>query len=111
MAAGLIAELSDDNFRSEVLEADKPVLVDFWAEWCMPCRVLAPTIEEIATEFEGKAKIAKLDTDHARETARRFQISAIPTVIIFSGGEARRKFVGVTNAGDLRNALNEVIGA
>ncbi len=109
MASANIAEVNDESFQSEVLDAGVPVLVDFWAEWCMPCRLLVPTIEEIAGEFDGRAKVAKLDTDKAMETARKFQISAIPTVIIFSGGEAKRKFVGVTSAGDLRNALNEVL--
>ncbi len=109
MATDLVQEFTDDNFQGEVLDADRPVLVDFWAEWCMPCRMLTPTIEEIAGEFGDQIKVGKLDTDKAREISVQYKITAIPTVIIFQNGEPKKKFVGLTNAGDLRNALNELV--
>jgi thioredoxin 1 len=108
MAAANMHEFTDDNFKSDVISSDVPVLVDFWAEWCMPCRMLAPTIEEIANDFDGKAKVGKLDTDKNREVAVEFKITAIPTVIIFKGGEVAKKFVGLTNKQDLEAALNEL---
>lgn len=109
MAGALVREFTDDNFKAEVLSASQPVLVDFWAEWCMPCRMLAPTIEKIAGQFQGKVKVGKIDTDKARNTAVDYKITAIPTVIIFKGGEIKKKFVGLTNEGDLQNALNELV--
>ena len=111
MASENIHEFEDANFESEVLQSDQPVLVDFWAEWCMPCRMLAPTIEEVASEFEGKVKVGKLDTDANRDTAVKYQISAIPTVILFKGGEPYKKFVGLTSKDDLSSAMTEAAGA
>jgi len=110
MASENVQEFDDATFESEVLKADKPVLVDFWAEWCMPCRMLAPTIEEVASEFEGKVKVGKLDTDANRDTAVKYQISAIPTVILFKDGEPYKKFVGLTNKDDLSQAMSEAAG-
>jgi thioredoxin 1 len=111
MAGKNIHEFTDDNFAAEVIGSDKPVLVDFWAEWCMPCRMLAPTIDEIAGEFTDKVKVGKVDTDKNQQISVNYRITAIPTVIIFKGGEVKKKFVGLTNKGDLRNALNELVGA
>lgn len=110
MAAQNVMEFTDANFKSEVIGSDKPVLVDFWAEWCQPCRLLAPTIDQIAGEFDGKVKVGKVDTDKNREVSVEHRITAIPTVMIFHGGELKKKFVGLTNAGELRNALNELVG-
>jgi thioredoxin 1 len=107
MASDLVKQFTDDNFQNEVLEADVPVLVDFWAEWCMPCRMLAPIIDQVATDFDGKVKVGKVDTDANRGTAVNYQISAIPTVILFHNGEVVRKFVGLTSKDDLAAALNE----
>ena len=95
MAGDAVLELTDDNFDQEVIKSDKPVLVDFWAEWCMPCRMLAPTINDLAKEFEGKVKVGKVDTDSNREVSMKFGISAIPTVILFKNGQVIHKFVGV----------------
>jgi len=111
MASEHVKEFTDDNFQSEVLDADQPVLVDFWAEWCQPCRLLAPTIDEVASDFSGKAKVGKVDTESNRDTAMKYGISAIPTVILFKGGEPARKFVGLTSKDDLAAALNEAITA
>src|SRR5580700_239523 len=82
MAGQNVLELTDQNFEQEVLKSTQPVLVDFWAEWCMPCRMLAPTIEKIATDYVGKVKVGKIDTDANREVSIKYGISAIPTVIL-----------------------------
>lgn len=110
MASENVIEITDENFKSEVLESDKPVLVDFWAEWCQPCKMLAPTIEEVAEEFSNSVKVGKLDTDKNRDTSVEYKITAIPTVMIFKNGEVAKKFVGLTSKGDLQNALNELTG-
>lgn len=107
MAGEHVVEFTSENFEAEVLKSDQPVLVDFWAEWCMPCRMLTPTIEQIASDFAGKAKVGKLDTDANREIAERYQISAIPTVIVFKGGEIKKKFYGLQSADDLAAAVTE----
>ena len=108
MAGQAVNEFTDSNFEQEVMKSDKPVLVDFWAEWCMPCRMLAPTIDELATEFDGKVKVGKVDTDANRETAVKLGISAIPTIILFKNGEVVHKFVGVTSKQDFEVELNKV---
>lgn len=108
MASANVQEFTDANFENEVLQSDKPVLVDFWAEWCMPCRMLAPTIDAVADEFEGKVKVGKVDTDSNRTISVKYGISAIPTVILFRNGEVERKFVGLTSKDDLAAALNDV---
>ncbi|MEM1165947.1 MAG: thioredoxin [Planctomycetota bacterium] len=108
MAGDNVVTLSDDNFQTEVLDSSTPVLVDFWAEWCMPCKMLAPTIDEIAGEFGDKVKVGKLDIDSNQSTSINFQITAIPTVLIFKDGEVKKKFVGMTKKGDLQDALNEL---
>ena len=105
MASENVHEFTDGNFQSEVLEAEHPVLVDFWAEWCMPCKMLAPVIDQVAEAFDGKAKVGKVDTDANRETALKYQISAIPTVILFHNGEVKKKFVGLTSKEDLEAAM------
>lgn len=107
MAAENVAEFTDSNFDSEVINSETPVLVDFWAEWCMPCRMLAPTIDEVAQEFDGKVKVGKLDTDANRDISVKLGISAIPTVILFKGGEVVKKFVGLTSKEDLAAAMSE----
>lgn len=108
MASANVKEFTDSNFESEVLDASEPVVVDFWAEWCMPCRILAPTIEEVADEHAGSVKVGKVDTDANREVSMKYSISAIPTVIIFKGGEVAKKFVGLTKKEDIETALSEL---
>ena len=97
------------SFKKEVIDTDKPVLVDFWAEWCGPCRMLLPTIDKLADNFDGKAKIVKVNTDEAPEVAGLYQISAIPTVILFSKGKAVKQFIGVqpyeTYAAEINKSL------
>ena len=86
-----VVEITDANFEQQVTNSAGPVLVDFWAEWCGPCRMLAPTIEELATEYEGKVTVGKLNTDENRDVAVKYGISAIPTIILFNKGEVARK--------------------
>jgi thioredoxin 1 len=90
---GLIA-VTDSNFDEEVLGSELPVLVDFWAEWCAPCRMVAPVIEELAQERQGELKVTKLNVDDNNKTAARYSIMSIPTVILFRGGEAAKQVVG-----------------
>lgn len=110
MASDHVLAFTDSNFKAQVLNSDKPVLVDFWAEWCMPCRMLAPTIDEMAEEFAGKASVGKLDIDSNQEVAASLGISAIPTVILFKGGKPFKKFVGLTSKEQLASALEEAVG-
>jgi thioredoxin 1 len=106
MASQNLVELSDGNFEQEVLKSDTPVLVDFWAEWCVPCRMLTPTIEKIAKDYSGKVKVGKLDTDANREVAIKYSINSIPTVILFKNGEVAQKFVGLRPERDFKEALD-----
>ena len=106
MASENVVEFTDENFESEVLKSSQPVLVDFWAEWCMPCRMLAPTIEKIAKDYSGKVKVGKLDTDANRDVAMKYSISAIPTVILFRNGQVAQKFVGLRQERDFKEALD-----
>jgi len=109
MSSENILELTDDNFQQEVLDSDMPALVDFWAEWCMPCKMLLPTIEELAGEFSGRVRIGKLNTDDNQNVAVKYGISAIPTMLLFKGGELVNKFVGLQQKADLKKALEEAI--
>jgi thioredoxin 1 len=106
MAGQNVTEFTDQNFEEEVLKSTTPVLVDFWAEWCMPCRMLAPTIEKIAGEYVGKVKVGKVDTDANREISIKYGISAIPTVILFKNGQVAQKFVGLRQEKDFKAALD-----
>src|SRR6476620_184241 len=104
MASENVMELTDQNFEAEVLKSEVPVLVDFWAEWCQPCRLLAPTIEKLADGYAGTLKVGKVDTDSNRDIAMKYQINAIPTVILFKGGEVAKKFVGLRQERDFKEA-------
>ena len=108
MAGAKVMTFTDANFDAEVVKSGQPVLVDFWAEWCMPCRMLTPTIDALAEQFSGKVKVGKLDTDANRQTAAKHGISAIPTVILFKNGTVVKRFTGLTKKEDLAAALNDV---
>ena len=110
MASQNVTEFTDQNFEQEVLKSTQPVLVDFWAEWCMPCRMLAPTIEKIANDYVGKVKVGKVDTDANRDVAIKFGISAIPTVILFKDGQVAQRFVGLRQERDFKAALDAAMG-
>ncbi len=102
-------ELSDATFDQTIHNSDVPVLVDFWAPWCGPCRMIAPIIKEIADEYADRAKICRLNTDDARDSAMEFGISAIPTLILFKDGQVQKKWVGLTSKKDLAAAIDELL--
>ena len=106
MADQNVQEFTDQNFEDEVLKSPTPVLVDFWADWCMPCKMLAPTIAKIAGDYVGKVKVGKVDTDANREISIKYGISAIPTVILFKNGQVAQKFVGLRQERDFKAALD-----
>ena len=106
--AGNVLELRDDNFETEVLKSDKPVIVDFWATWCMPCKMLAPTVEEIANEYKGKYKIAKLNIDDAMDVATNLSVMNIPTLIFFTSGQEVGRIVGAASKRDILKNIEEV---
>lgn len=105
--AGNVLEFSDENFQTEVLESGDPVLVDFWAPWCGPCKMLAPTIDELAEEYSGKIRVGKVNTDESRQVAVKHQISAIPTVMIFKGGEVVERISGLQPKEQLASLLDK----
>jgi thioredoxin 1 len=107
--AGDVIELTDADFDMTVHDTDVPVLVDFWAPWCGPCKMIAPIIQEIAEEYKDKARICKLNTDDARDSAMEFGINAIPTLILFKDGEVQKKWVGLTSKKDISAAINELL--
>ncbi|MFQ5461908.1 MAG: thioredoxin [Phycisphaerae bacterium] len=109
MAGEHTLQFSDASFDEDVLNSDLPVLVDYWAEWCSPCKALGPVIDELATDYQGRVKVGKMDTDSNREVSVRFSISAIPTVILFNKGEIVEKFVGVKGKKDFVSALDRVL--
>jgi len=104
-----VYEFTDANFETEVLRSEVPVLVDFWAEWCMPCKMLSPTIDEIADQFDGKIRVGKVDTDANRDTSIQYSVQAIPTVLLFSNGEVVHKFVGLKNKTEFEEAINAIL--
>jgi thioredoxin 1 len=92
--SGSVIEITDGNFEQEVLSSEHPVLVDFWAAWCAPCRMLAPTVEALADEYTGKARIGKLNVDENNQTSAKFGIKGIPTLILFKGGVEQERLTG-----------------
>ncbi|QDT62944.1 thioredoxin [Calycomorphotria hydatis] len=105
-----VTEFTDANFETEVLQASEPVLVDFWAPWCGPCRMLAPTIEQLADEYDGKVRIGKLNTDENPQVAASHNISSIPTVMLFKNGELVDKSIGVAPKEKLASMLDASLG-
>ena len=104
-----VINITDDNFETEVLKSDLPVLVDFWAEWCGPCKVLGPIIDDVAPEFEGKVRFTKINIDENPNTAPKYGIRGIPTIMIFKNGDLAATNVGVLTKSELTNFLNENI--
>ena len=107
MASDHVKELTDDNFETEVLKADVPTLVDFWAVWCGPCRQVAPTVEALADQYQGKLKVGKMDVDHHQIVPQQYGIRSIPTLLIFKGGKVVEQLVGVLPRSKLEAALQK----
>ena len=110
MASDKIVQLNAANFDAEVLQSPQPVLVDFWAEWCAPCKAIAPILEDLANEVGDSFKIAKLNVDESQEIAGQYGIRAIPTLLIFAGGEVKDQIVGLRSKSDLKAALDKNAG-
>jgi thioredoxin 1 len=110
MASNSILEVNDSNFDQDVLKSDKPVLIDFWAAWCGPCRALAPIVDELATAYEGKVKVAKMDVDRNSATPMRYGVRGIPTLLVFKGGEVKEQIVGYVPKEQIQKAIDKHIG-
>ncbi|HET6422612.1 MAG TPA: thioredoxin [Planctomycetaceae bacterium] len=105
--AGDVLEFTDDNFQAEVVQSTEPVLVDFWAPWCGPCRMLAPTVDEIASEYKGRVRVGKVNTDDNPQVASSLGISGIPTLMVFKGGEVVERLVGLQQKPRIASALDK----
>lgn len=107
MASPLIVNLTQENFAAQVLQSESPVLVDFWAEWCGPCKMIAPVLDELATEYNGKVKIAKVNIDEHQNLAAQYRVTAIPTLLVFKGGQVVEQMVGAKSKRDLKASLDK----
>src|SRR5881296_4446864 len=108
MSANNIVTLTEANFEEEVLKASTPVLVDFWAEWCGPCKMIAPMLDELASEYDGKVKVGKVNIDEFQSIATQYGVRAIPTLLIFKDGEVAEQVVGLRSKRDLKANLDKV---
>ena len=109
MASEAIVQLDDASFESEVISSDKPVLVDFWAPWCGPCKALAPVIDEISDEYVDKLKVGKVNVDENPEISMKFGIRSIPTLMVFKDGEVQDQIIGAVPKSEIENALQKVV--
>lgn len=107
MSAGKIVTVSDAEFEASVVQNEKPVIVDFWAEWCQPCKMLAPTVEEIANEYDDQILVTKLNVDDNPATATKFGIRGIPTLLFFKGGQVVQQIVGVKTKAEIKKIIDE----
>ena len=110
MAGNGIVEVTDANFDQDVLKADQPVLVDFWATWCGPCRAIAPIVDELAKEYQGKIKVGKMDVDRNNATPMRYGVRGIPTLLVFKGVQVKEQIVGYVPKETIQKALDKHIG-
>lgn len=108
MAAANIVTATESNFQDEVLRSAQPVLVDFWAEWCGPCKMIAPVLDELAAEYNGRVKIAKVNIDENQNLAAQFRVTAIPTLLVFKNGQVTEQMVGAKSKRDLKASLDKV---
>ena len=104
-----LIHVNDENFKSEVLDSDIPTMVDFWAPWCAPCNIIAPVVEELAEEYKGKIKVAKMNVDESPATPGQYGIRGIPTVILFKGGDVADMVVGVVPKAHLKSMIDKVV--
>jgi thioredoxin 1 len=107
MSSGKVVTITDAEFESSVLQSDKPVILDFWAEWCQPCKMLSPTVEAIAGEYEEKIKVGKLNVDDNPNVATKYGIRGIPTLLFFKGGEVVQQMVGVKSKAEIKKVIDE----
>ncbi len=110
MTSATIVQLTQDDFKRDVIESDRPVLVDFWADWCQPCHIVAPIIEQLAEDYAGRITVAKADTDANPDLSVAYAINSIPTVLLFQDGEIVERFVGVRPRAEYAAALDAVLG-
>ncbi len=110
MANDSIVEVTDANFDADVLKSDKPVLIDFWATWCGPCRAIAPIVDELATEYQGKVKVGKMDVDRNSATPMRYGVRGIPTLLVFKDGQVMEQIVGYVPKEQIQKALDKHVG-
>ncbi|HVE85027.1 MAG TPA: thioredoxin [Myxococcales bacterium] len=109
MAGANVKEIGDGDFKSEVLESQEPVLVDFWATWCAPCRAIAPAVEELATQYKGRLKVAKMNIDDNQDTPQQYGIRSIPTLLVFKGGQVVEQIVGAVPKARLEAAVTKAL--
>ena len=105
----LTKEFTADNFETEVIQSAQPVLVDFWAEWCGPCRQIAPTVDEVAAEYKGRAVVGKVNVDHHPTIATQYGIRSIPNLLVFSDGKVQQQIIGAVGKGELLEAINKLL--
>jgi thioredoxin 1 len=111
MAGQSVVEVNDANFDQEVLQSEQPVLVDFWAAWCGPCKALAPVVDEVATQYHGKLKVAKMDVDRNSATPMRYGIRGIPALLLFKGGKVADQIVGYVPKDTIEKSITRVVDA
>jgi thioredoxin 1 len=110
MASADVVNIGDADFKAQVLESEQPVLVDFWATWCAPCRAIAPAVEELASQYKGKVKVAKVNIDDNQDTPQQYGIRSIPTLLVFKGGKVVEQIVGAVPKSRLEAAITKALG-
>jgi thioredoxin 1 len=103
--------ITDQNFKQEVLDAQMPVLVDFWAEWCMPCKIVGPIVEELATEYTGKLKVGKLNVDDNGQTAQSYGVMSIPSLLIFKNGQVVKTMIGAQSKDSFKREIDQILAS